>query len=71
MIQIQPKYAHKDEWLELAKEETLRFEVLEFSKLRKDNLDDIARMMRLDGYSREEIIAQLDVVPSFIEDALK
>lgn len=31
MIQIQPKFTDKDKWLELAKFETLRYEILEFS----------------------------------------
>lgn len=31
MIQIQPRFSEKEEWLSFAKERTLRFEILEFS----------------------------------------
>lgn len=33
MIQIQPKFSEKDKWLELAEEEALRYEILEFSSI--------------------------------------
>lgn len=33
MIQVQPKFSEKDQWLELAHEEALRYEILEFSSI--------------------------------------
>lgn len=33
MIQIQPKFSEKEKWLELAEEEALRYEILEFSSI--------------------------------------
>ncbi|MCR5626806.1 MAG: sugar phosphate isomerase/epimerase [Lachnospiraceae bacterium] len=48
MIQIQPRYSQKEEWFRLAKERTLRFEILEFSSafLNNDIKDDVYNWYR-------------------------
>ena len=38
MIQIQPKFFERDKWLELARKEALRYEILEFSSIYTDGL---------------------------------
>lgn len=68
MIQIQPKYAHKDEWLELAKEETLRFEVLEFSSIHLNT--DVPKEV-MDWYKETNLVSSIhgafiDVYPMSI-----
>lgn len=68
MIQIQPQYAHREGWMKLIEDETLRYEVLEFSSihLNSDVPQEIVSWYKKSGIADSVHGAFIDVYPMSI-----